>query len=152
MKSQNKSRPTFIFNYNRFLYRLQKHEQPSDIKEHLKDISETIHCDLDSVWGNGCPYVSRVSDKEIAKMYHHCKQHPEIRFLVFDYRERFACTVSEFQLREQLFNKLDVKIFYLNQWIPDFQRTYNDLMNVLEQEDLMKQCLVETVKGVENHE
>lgn len=135
MKSQ-KGDSKFIINYSRFLYRLAKHESSNTLDQaEVKKISNYLHCELDSLWGNGCPYISRVSDKEIAKMYVYCKQHPEVKFLVFDYRERFACTNTEYKERERLFKRLGVNVFYKEEQIPNYQATMNELMNILEQED-----------------
>lgn len=151
MKSQEND-SKFIINYSRFLYRLAKHENPNFLsKTEVKKLGNFIHCELDSLWGNGCPYVSRVSDKEIAKMFVYCKQHPKVKFLVFDYRDRFACTKAEYQKREKLFKRLGVNVVYKEEQMPDYQATMNELMNILEQEDYDTKHLAKKVEEAERY-
>lgn len=153
MKSQENIQHKYIVNFSRYLHRLMKHEgRDAQVPQAANEFGHRLGCELGRIWCNGCPYISRVSQTEIAEMFYYCKQHPEVKYVFFDYQDRFACTNVEVRQRERLFERLGVTVLcYGGKEIPRFEKTMNDIMNLLDQENYEEANLCKMVEEMERH-
>ncbi len=124
-----------VANLNHLLKELSKYEdKESDPVSQLRKYAHDLNTELEHLWFNSSVYIGPVGKKEIRHMAQYCKCRPNIKYLIFDYRERFASSQQQFNERAKIFKGLGVKVVFLNTGdIPDFYQAYHFVLRMLKE-------------------
>lgn len=124
-----------VANFSHLLNELSKYgNKASDSILRLRKYAYDLNTKLEHIWFNTSVYIGPVGKKEMRHMIQYCKCRPNIKYLIFDYHERFASTQKQFNERVKIFKDLGVKVIFLYAGdIPDFHQAYNFVLKKLKE-------------------
>lgn len=87
-------------------------------------------------WTDATINLGRINNHYFSQMLDFCAKHQYVKYAVFDFAERFACSTLDYNERMEAFQKLGVKVEFLLDKMPDFHDYAMDILKkILEDEN-----------------
>lgn len=115
MKSQKNK---VVVNYNTLLDNSASQQYGQrHLIEAARQLAENLNAEIISIQTDDAK-SSIVSKEQLDNLYLYCKQHPDVKYVFFDYPDRLFHSMTESYKKLQQFNKLGVEVKFIYNQMP----------------------------------
>lgn len=125
-----------IVNYSTLLKALTRYQGIDGYsKGAAKQFAKNLNAEIKKFQGYQTVYWVRIGDNRLRTIYSHCKQCPDVKYVIFDYFACFANSRKDYEERVKPFNDLGVKVKFMFTQIPNLHDSWEHVVNLLAKEN-----------------